>query len=544
MKVRTAGLGIALVAVGALLGPAAAGAATITVDDLADPGAPGGTCTLREAIASANGDATVGDALGCANGRGADAIGFTAAVTPKVLLTSALPAISTEMTITGPGAAALDVERQSGGNYRIFGVSGDVPVTISGLTISGGNTVQTSGPPARAAGVWNSGGDLTLSGVVVEDNNVADTRTGDNSAQPLGGGVASELNTSSLVISDSVIRNNIVTASATNTGTTAADDAMSVISGAGVYSNSPSTAIERTTISGNTATATATVTAATATPKVFLNGVGVRFDGTGGSTATLTASTVGGNTGSAAATGGTDAVASSLGAIYGPADPVVLDRVTVTDNSVTGLFENGGMFLNGPATITSSTIAGNDAAGVANLTAPAGATIKNTIVADPLGGGANCSGSVPLAAVENHNLEFPGTGCGFTGTGDIQTEDPLLDPLGLQPNGGPTDTIALQSGSPTIDAGLSAGETADQRGIARPSDLAAVPNVADGSDIGAFEVACTVASALAGCPAPPVSSPPPPAAIGLRAAALKKCKKKKSKKAGKKCKKRALELPV
>ena len=76
-------------------------------------------------------------------------------------------------------------------------------------------------------------------------------------------------------------------------------------------------------------------------------------------------------------------------------------------------------------------------------------------------------------------------------TGTALTGDPLLDPAGLRDNGGLTQTIALQPGSPAIDAGHAAtGESADQRGAPRPADLPGVANATggDGSDIGAFEV--------------------------------------------------------
>jgi Divergent InlB B-repeat domain len=83
-----------------------------------------------------------------------------------------------------------------------------------------------------------------------------------------------------------------------------------------------------------------------------------------------------------------------------------------------------------------------------------------------------------------------GTG---TITGSPLTADPLLGPL--QDNGGPTQTIAPASDSPTIDAGNSLGLSTDQRGDARPVDFAGIPNPngGDGADIGAVEVqpACT-----------------------------------------------------
>ena len=67
----------------------------------------------------------------------------------------------------------------------------------------------------------------------------------------------------------------------------------------------------------------------------------------------------------------------------------------------------------------------------------------------------------------------------------------MIDPNGLQANGGPTDTIALLPDSPAIDKGKDIGRTGrDQRGSARPFDFATIHNAigGDGSDIGAFEV--------------------------------------------------------
>jgi hypothetical protein len=67
----------------------------------------------------------------------------------------------------------------------------------------------------------------------------------------------------------------------------------------------------------------------------------------------------------------------------------------------------------------------------------------------------------------------------------IPSADPRLDPAGLQDNGGPTKTIALQLGSPAIDAAVAANCPAtDQRGIARPQG--------PGCDIGAFELEVAV----------------------------------------------------
>jgi len=81
-----------------------------------------------------------------------------------------------------------------------------------------------------------------------------------------------------------------------------------------------------------------------------------------------------------------------------------------------------------------------------------------------------------------------GSGILNQGTDQINT-DPGLDPLGLQNNGGPTQTIALTWGSLAIDKGKSFGLTKDQRGVSRPYDNSSIPNASggDGSDIGAYE---------------------------------------------------------
>jgi cysteine-rich repeat protein len=105
-------------------------------------------------------------------------------------------------------------------------------------------------------------------------------------------------------------------------------------------------------------------------------------------------------------------------------------------------------------------------------------TISNSIIAGSTG--PNCA--VPIIDGGN-NLQWPGTPCG----GAIPSLDPLLDPAGLADNGGPTQTIALQPGSPAIDAGdpeACAGPPVngvDQRGYARPGTGSA------NCSIGAYE---------------------------------------------------------
>lgn len=143
-------------------------------------------------------------------------------------------------------------------------------------------------------------------------------------------------------------------------------------------------------------------------------------------------------------------------------------------------------------TVVSSTFAGNSAAFfgdsiLQNPSTPA-ATLRNTILASA---GANCV--VPPGGPitdGGYNIDN-GTSCGFSAANNSKpSTDPKLDPNGLQDNGGLTETIALQEGSPAIDQGKSFGTNRDQRGESRPHDFAEIDNATDGdgSDIGALEV--------------------------------------------------------
>jgi len=128
---------------------------------------------------------------------------------------------------------------------------------------------------------------------------------------------------------------------------------------------------------------------------------------------------------------------------------------------------------------------------------PASVTLENTIIAGntAANGSGNTTGAptagpnVDGAVTSNgHNLLGIATDAtGFTGTGDQTGANPML--AALADNGGPTQTMALLTGSPAIDAGVAAGATFDQRGLARTFDDPGVANAAtsDGTDIGAFE---------------------------------------------------------
>jgi CSLREA domain-containing protein len=150
------------------------------VNSLADPGdgvcdavGIGDGCTLREALAFASSGATI-----------------TFSVTGTIVLDRAFLNIDKGLTISGPGAQQLVVNANSGS--RVFSVSSG-PVTIAGITITGGVTPYTGG----GAGILNWG-ELTVRDCVI---------TGNDSYPNWGGGIRHGYGTLT-VVSSTISGNN------------------------------------------------------------------------------------------------------------------------------------------------------------------------------------------------------------------------------------------------------------------------------------------------------------------------------------------------
>lgn len=218
--------------------------------------------------------------------------------------------------------------------------------------------------------------------------------------------------------------------------------------GGGGIDNSGTLLAQRCTFSGNTA-----------------NTAGPATDGGGGALlnhgrATLENCTLSGNT--ATFGGAIDQLELAGGAL-----PVlVLNHCTIAGNTANELEGGGGIFSLYDWTLKDSIVAGNTAVALANDVTNSndfGVQTKgmtragvNIVPALVHSFGGKSSGPVPLTA------------------------DPMLDALNA--NGGPTATIALQAGSPAIDAASAAlklptGETTDQRGFA----------ITGKADLGAYE---------------------------------------------------------
>ena len=459
---------IAVVLAIALLGmPSAASANTITVNSNADPGG-GGICSLHDAIVAANGNTAVND---CTPGGGAsDVIDTTAIAGQTVQLAGALPQIVSTLDVVGPGSDQLTVTGQD--VVRPLSLNSAAVVDVSGLTITHGL--------ATVGGAINNTGTLTLTDVAVTNSKAQ--VTGGTNTFPEAGGI---FNGGTLHLVLSSVTGNTVNGSG---GTS-----QNAPQGGGIWSNGTVT-IDRSSVSGNAATAVAGVGATT-----VASGGGIANFGT----LSILRSTLSGNSVSATASSSSnDATGGAISNANSASVNVTIHRSTLTGNTVSadspGSAQTGGFNVSGTTfSVTSSTIAGNSAPARANVDLGGVATFKNTIVSNPVGGGSNCNGA---ATSQGFNLT-DGTGCGFIDATDKPSTDPMLDST-LAGNGGPTRTLALLTGSPAIDAGLSSlGETVDQRGLTRPVDLS-VPNApgSDGTDIGAFEVQ-----------APP---PPPPPTTG------------------------------
>ena len=159
-----------------------------------------GVCTLRAAIEESNAQPTD------------DLISFDLSPTDPgydgtswtISLLSALPDLSSNLTVEGPGAGMLHVTRSSVSLFRIFRISGTVTVSVSGLTLSNGNANSENG-----GGILNEkGGVINVLNCILSNNqafrgggisnqdasttNVMNTVVTENAATDRGGGITNQ----------------------------------------------------------------------------------------------------------------------------------------------------------------------------------------------------------------------------------------------------------------------------------------------------------------------------------------------------------------
>ena len=511
-------------------------ATTITVNSLADPGTAN-VCNLRSAIIAAN---TMTTTDGCPAGSGNDTIDFRTSGT--IALASSLPQVTArQLSINGPVAPGITIDGD--GAVRVMQVAAGAMLNLNDLTIADGSAFGFFAPDTQGGGIFNDG-TLTVTNCTFSHNDVENGIGGgavtggggavfndgtltvtnstflENSADGAeadfdGGGIE---NIGKLIIQDSTFSDNRVFSgphgssdggAISNGGTLKITDSTfsdnnstaDIAEGGGI-ANSGILSIQNSTFSGNG------VLANLGSP----SGGGI----SNGGTLTVTNSTFSHNDawvssfgfgagGGGISNGGTLTVTNSTFSHNGADIPLTVTggggairndgTLTVTNSTFFDNFGCKGSGIAGGATVTSSTFFDNIAC-EGYSTIEGATSFKSTLLAassgstsnGELSAGSNCSGTMTDSG---YNISDDAT-CGFAKTGSANNGDgvdPLLAIVGLADNGGPTQTIALQDGSPAIDA-IPLAEctdqssnpiTTDQRGFRRP-DFGEVF-----CDIGAFE---------------------------------------------------------
>ncbi len=434
---------VSVLAAAFLLGFPAARAATVTATNTNDSGAG----SLRAAVAAA--------------GSG-DTINFS--VSGTIALTTGAISLSKNLTIDGTGqSVAVDGSNASG----VFSVGSGATVFLRNLTISHGAATGTNG----GAIVVGAGSTLTV-----------DTCTLSASTTNGSGGALANFGTTTFT--NATISGNFTSAGGggavynagtmTVSGTTVVNNSAPNDGGAFLNDSTGTLTIANSAFSGNSANANgggggalANVGAATITGSTFSGnsavgyGGAIRADASGApgfGKLDVVNSTFAGNVSNGSAGGG--AIASvNAGAVR-------LFNVTVASNSATGTSFGGGLYVGGGTTLQSqnSILSGNAA---------------------PAGNGQDCIGTI---SSQGYNLVSNLEACTISGTTTGNVTGSAASLGALANNGGPTQTMVLNAGSPAIDAGNPAGcvdqngaaLTVDQRGFTRPSN--------GRCDMGAFEV--------------------------------------------------------
>jgi uncharacterized repeat protein (TIGR01451 family) len=431
-------------------------ASTTTVTCLTDlvvtTNADSGPGSLRQAILDACPNAT---------------IVFSSNLAGPVTLTSGELLIDKNLTIQGPGANLLTIARSTNAGtpaFRVFTTTAGFTVNISGLTVSNGFVASGN----DGGGIFNQNSTtLTLTNVKVSGNSTADAGL---SRAGFGGGI---YNKGTLNLIGSTVNGNV-------TGKGITDGSGSGGNGGGIYNSSGVLTIIDSTISGN------------ATGNGAQPGSTSVHDGDGGGiynalgTLALINSTVSSNTTS---TGSSQSFGGHGAGVYNQTGGTMsLTSCTVVNNIASGGF------------------GGSAGGGIYSGSSPA--SLGNTIVANNVA--TNSPDLFGSYDSQDYNLIKDPTGATISGatTHNITGQDPNLGPLAN--NGGLTQTHALLTGSPALDAGSNAllpQDTFDLDSDANTTELLPVDQrgpgfqrVADSSDanttqtvdIGAYEAQVSV----------------------------------------------------
>ncbi len=287
--------------------PVAAAACTVTNTTDADPG------SLRAQLADTN--CTTIDATG---------------VTGTITLASNLPTLTRTVSVSGPGAGSLTIDRNDTVNGVAFFVAAGGNLTLSGLTVT----------KAGVGLLFNGVGSATVTNSTLSDNNIGLAFDGP-------GGLAT--------VTTSTFSNNVAGLFFDQGGLATVTDSTLSTNAYGLYfDRGGSATVVTSTFSGNTdglyfagAGGSATVTNSTLSGNIY----GLHFFGAGGS-ATVTNSTISGNTSAATSVGlyfvgGGSATLTNTLLARGTDDNCLFSSGGTLTNSGHNLADDATCFLNG-----------------------------------------------------------------------------------------------------------------------------------------------------------------------------------------------------
>jgi hypothetical protein len=407
----------------------------------ADPHRPLATQTVTNCNDSGAG--SLRDAV--ANAGSGDTINFSLSCSTITLTTGAIATPLDDLTINGPGAASLTIDAD-GGDRALFHY-GYGTLTVNNVTVANGYFLNYY---FAGGGCIASTGSVTLSNSVVTGCNATAYYFGNYLSFGQGGGVYAS---GSVTLTNSTVSNS-----------TAYDYSygLAISNGGGIYARGTIT-LTNSTLSGNR------VEGYGFNYGAFIRGGGVY--GYNGQSVSITGSTIDNNY--------------SVGGGAGIA--IVGATLTLSNSTVSGNYSysgyGGGVFANNYSALTigNSTIADNYAYSYAGGVSIYGSQLdlQSTIIASNVSGTDSADADFAGYTLTGANNLIVTTS--YPVPSGTLTTDPNLQPLAN--NGGPTQTMALITGSSAIDQGNNAaGLATDQRGTGYPRVSGAA------TDIGAFEL--------------------------------------------------------
>ena len=397
-----------------------------------------------------------------------------------------------DLTFEGDGAASTFIDGTH--SYQIFSVSA-ANASFSGLTFENG------WPSSAGGAIYASGtGTVTVTNSTFSNNKVGSVGGGAIYANGTGNtvSVANSTFSGNSGYDGGAIDDNGTGSTVSVTNSTFSSNSSAHFGGA-IYAAGTGT-VTSSTFSGNTASIGGAI---------FANGAVSITNGTlfSGNSATVYGGAiyVAGTISVLDSTFSSNSVNSTVGtwgnggAIYGAGTITVLDSTfssNSANNTVSG-FGYGGAIFGAVATVTNSTFSGNSATSGGGAIYAAGAfRVSPSVTNATFSGNSATSGGGAIGAtvgVTVRNSIFAqgstGSNCdgSYSGGGNVSTVTSCgsstvvslssLDLGALADNGGPTETIALGTGSVAIDAGVGSVCAAapvnglDQRGVSRPAGL-------------------------------------------------------------------------